>query len=304
MKISRDPTDRFARSTIDGKFFRKVSCGAGCDKGPNITGFPVITSILIAANTLLFFATPGDMIDRLCSLPLEDFGLPHLILTTTASALFHLNFGHLLMNMILLGIFGVLLEPRLTPGQYLATILMGSVLSSLISLNLLVSQVNLFDASIKLFRHPPAGASGAIAGLMGLFVLRCGASWRSVSRSIRRHPLVLFPVPVSAVVLIGLFYIIDFTGNAAPADGLTGTADFWGHVGGFLSGLVLALVFALQDEDSGERREDSDKCLNSGLKEDADYRQHLGMVMPVTAKASTVLFSSYRTTFEGHAPRN
>ena len=304
MKISRDPTDRLARSTIDGKFFRKVSCGADYDKDSDITRFPVITSILISANTLLFFATPCDMLNRLCSLPLEDFGLLRLILTTMASAFFHLDFGHLLMNMILLAIFGVFLEARLTPGQYLVTILMGSVLSSLISLNLLVSQVNLFDASIKLFQHSPTGASGAIAGLMGLFVLRCGVTWRSVSRSIRRHPLVFFPAPVSAAVLIGLFYISDFTGNAAPADGLTGTADFWGHVGGFLGGLVLALVFTLQDEDSGERREDSDKCVNSGLKEDADDPQHLGMVMPAAAKASTVLLSSYRATFQGHAPRN
>jgi membrane associated rhomboid family serine protease len=227
------------------------------------------------------------MVDHLCSLPLDDFGLPHLILTTAASAFLHLDFGHLLMNMLLLGVFGVFLEPRLTPGQYLATVLLGSVLSSLIKLNLLVSQADLFDVSSKLFQYPPAGASGAIAGLMGLSVLHCNVIWRSVSRSMRCHALFFFPVFISAAVLIGLFFISDFAGNAIPTHDMTGTADCWGQVGGFLGGLVLGLVFTLIDCDPGERHSDVGKRQDGALEENTDVWYHREMLMSVPEKAST-----------------
>ena len=250
MELFREQTNRFSCSTTDGQFYRKVPCRAGNNKDLNIIGFPVITMTIITADTFFFFATPGDMVDRLCSLPLDNFSLPYLMLTTVAGTLFHLDVGHFLMNMFFLGVFGALIEPRLTPGQYLAAVLLGSVLSRLISLNLLVVQGGLFDASFTLFRYPPAGASGAISGLMGLFALRYGTPWRSTSRP-KRCPLsFLFALPLSVTVLIGLFFIRDFADSALPAAGLTGMAAYMGHVGGFLGGLVLALVFTLQDDDT------------------------------------------------------
>jgi len=285
--ISSDRTNRFSRSTAGRTFFRKVPCGAGYDKDPNINGFPLITVIIIAANTILFFAIPEDMIDRLCSLPLDDFGLPHLMLTTVASAFLHPDFGHFFINMLFLWVFGALIEPRIATGQYLAAILLGCVMSSLISLNLLVSQVNLLDAPIKLLRYPPAAASGAIAGLMGLFTLHYGAGRRSVRRAIRCRPKFFFTVPFTTTVLIGLFFVRDVVGHAAPAVSIAGTADCWGHLGGFLGGLVLALVCTLQDSDPGERGEDGNGRRGGELVEDAGDRHHLEMLIPVSEIAST-----------------
>lgn len=287
MQISRAQINSFSFSTAVRQYIRKVSCGAGYDKDLNVTGFPVITAIMIAANTILFFSMPEDRVDRLCSLPLDDFGLTHLMLTTMASAFLHPDFSCLFINMLFLWVFGALIEPRIALGQYLAAVLLGSVLSSLISLNLLVSQVNLFDGPLKLLQYPPAGASGAISGLMGLFALHYGAAWRSTSRPRFCNRLFFFSVPISATVLVGLFFIRDLVGYTAPAAGIAGTADFWGHVGGFLGGLVLALVWALQDDGPGERREDVGGCQGSEMVEDAGDRHHLEMLMPVPEKALT-----------------
>lgn len=292
MEISREQKNRFARLTADGPFFRTAPCSADYDKDPTFGGFPVITMIIIAANTIVFFGTPEDMIDHLFSLPLDDFTLPHLILITVASAFFHLDFGHLLMNMLLLGVFGMFLEARLTPGQYLVTILLGIVLSSLTSLNLLVSQANLVDTSLKLFRYPSTGASGAIATLMGLFVLRGRVIWYSVGRSMRCHLLFFFPVLISATVLIGIFIIWDFDGYALQTHDLKWSAGFWGHVGGFLGGLLLGLVFTLLDCDPVERREDVGRRQGSKLPDDAGDRHHWEVLMPVSENASTRLYAS------------
>lgn len=239
--------------------FWKMLRGTSYGRDRKINRFPVITIIMIAVNTVFFFTIPEDMLDHLFSLPLDDFGLLHLVLTTVAGAFFHLDAGHFFINMFFLWIFGALLEPGIAPGQYLAAVLLGSVLFGLIRLNLLVVQGGLFDASYTLLRYPPAGASGAISGLMGLFALRYGTPWRSTSRP-KRCPLsFLFSLPLSVTVLIGLFFIRDFADSALPAAGLTGTAVYWGHVGSFLGGLVLALVFTLQDDDTAATRVDVTK---------------------------------------------
>jgi membrane associated rhomboid family serine protease len=303
VELSREQKNRFARSTADGQFFRTAPCSAGYDKDPTFGGFPLITMIIIAANTIVFFRTPEDIIDRLFSLPFEDFTLPHLILITVASAFFHLDFGHLLMNMLLLGVLGAFLEPRLTAGQFLVTILLGIVLSSLISLNLLVSQADLADASLKLFRYPSTGASGAIAGLMGLFVLRGSVIWHSGGRSMRCPLLFFFPVLISATVLIGIFFIWDFSGKAIPAHDMTGSAGFWGHVVGFLGGLLLGLVLTLLDCDPVERREDVGRRQGNELPDDAGDWHHWEVLMPVSENASKRLYASKLITVEGDAHR-
>lgn len=287
MEISRAQINCFSFATTVRRYSRKAPRGAGFDKDINTAGFPVITVIMIAANTILFFTIPGDRVDRLCALPLDDFGLAHLMLTTVARALLHPDFGHLFINMLFLSVFGMLLEPRIATRQYLAALLLGSVLSSLISLNLLVSHLNLLDAPLKLLPYPPAGASGAISGLMGFFVLRYGAAWRSASRSRRCNPTFYFAVPISATVLIGLFLIRDLVDQTAPAAGMAGTADFWGHIGGLLGGLVLALVCTLQDGGPGEeRRADVSGRQGREFVEDAGCRHRQEMLIPVSEIAS------------------
>jgi membrane associated rhomboid family serine protease len=287
VEISRAQINRFSFSTTIRQYFRKVPCSAGYDKDMDAAGFPAITAIMIAVDTILFFSMPEDRFDRLCSLPLDDFGLAHLMLTTVASAFLHPDFRHLFINMLFLWVFGALLEPRMAPGQYLAAILLGSVLSSLISLNLMVSQVNLLDAPLKLLRYPPAGASGAVSGLMGLSALRYGAAWRSVRGPIRCHPRFSFAVPITTTVLIGLFFVRDLAGHTAPAVHMAGTANFWGHVGGFLGGLVLALVRTLRDSDPDEGRADAGGRRGSEWVEAAGDRHPLEMLIPVAENTPT-----------------
>ena len=286
MGLFRNHLNQYTRAATDGHSYCTVPGLSGKNKDLIITGFPVMTMVIIAAYTLFFFVTPEDMVDRLCSLPLEDFSLSHLILTTVAGTILHQDFGHLLMNMILLWAFGALLEPRLTPGQYLLAILLGGVLSRLISLNLLVAHVDLLGPSFYLLQYPPAGASGAIAGLMGCFVMRYGVIGRSGRGRIGCHPLKFCRVPISATILIGLFFVRDVVGHPAPAFGIAGMADFWGHMGGLLGCLVLALVSTLQDGDPGEKQQDEGERLDSGLEGGEDYRYQQEMAIRAPADAS------------------
>jgi hypothetical protein len=70
--------------------------------------------------------------------------------------------------------------------------------------------------------------------------------------ALRRRLFFFLPAPVIGLAGIGFFFIRDFSGPSV-ATGMAGTADYWGHLAGFLGGLVLALVFAIQENDHRDR---------------------------------------------------
>lgn len=213
--------------------------------------FPTITAGLMMVVTVIFFAFPASVTHGPAGLALDDLGVWNLALVTVAGVLRHADAGHLAFNMVLLGIFGLLLEPRLGRGPILATVVLGSVLSSLISLNLLLSREAFLDAAVRFVRHPPVGTSGAVAGLMGLSILPNRRSrWPAPSASGLSDGL-LRPISMALPVLIGLFLLRDFSGSAVTVAGLAGSVDYWAHLGALLGGLIVAAVVGLEDPDTG-----------------------------------------------------
>jgi len=209
---------------------------------PLAAGFPVITAGMMMVNTIVFFSTPPGTIERICTVALDDFSLPDLVLTTMTRPFLHTGFGVFLANMLLLWILGAALEPRLGRQRILAAVILNSVIASLVSLNLQLSEIDLLAAPINAIRCPPDGTSGAIAGLAGLLTLRSGFPGRQVGGSIQSRVLFSYGGAICGPLLIGLLIFRDVAGMALPADG-------WGHAGGFAGGLTLALIFKLQDKD-------------------------------------------------------
>jgi len=77
----------------------------------------------------------------------------------------------------------------------------------------------------------------------------------SFSLPILFNPIFSVPVRINGIFLIGLFFAGDLAGSAEQMVDATVMVDYWGHVGGFLAGVALALILKLQDEGAGEARE-------------------------------------------------
>jgi len=211
---------------------------------PRPKRWPLITVGMTVACVVLFFITPEAICDRLVYRPYMDSGLPHLMLTTVTGVFLHASFSQLLANMLCLLVLGGLLERRLGAWYCITAMILGSVLANLVGLNFMLARMGLVDGvrHLRELHWPPAGASGAVAGLLGLWVVFGGGqSWsRRLRPGFGGHASLL---RITAAVMIGLW----------GAGLLSGTSSMMGGRGcwaGFLGGLVLALVLRLQDDDT------------------------------------------------------
>ncbi len=170
------------------------------------------------------------------------FGLP-VYLTLLTSIFMHGGIMHLAGNMLFLWIFGDNIEDVLGHGRYLAYYLVCGLLASLAH----VAATYAFHPDDAL--TPSLGASGAISGVLGGYLLLFPQ---------RRVTVLLFRffTQVPAWVAIGMWFglqIISALGVLGEGAQVGGVA-YGAHIGGFVAGLALVKVFALGlDTDRGER---------------------------------------------------
>ncbi|HEY3144539.1 MAG TPA: rhomboid family intramembrane serine protease [Acidimicrobiales bacterium] len=148
---------------------------------------------------------------------------PHksIALSVLASMFLHANWVHLIGNLWFLWIFGDNVEDRLGRLRYLGCYFAAGVAATL-------GQVALTPNSVA----PLLGASGAIAGVLGAYlVLFPRAKVISVFL-----PLFFLPFVLSARVLLLVWFVLQFFTN--PNSGVAWAA----HVAGFIFGIVFALV--------------------------------------------------------------
>ena len=145
------------------------------------------------------------------------------------SMFLHGGFLHILGNMWFLWIFGANIEDRMGRVTYLFFYFVCGLGSGL-------SQM-LFSWGSNI---PSLGASGAISGVLGAYVV-----FFPGSRILTLIPLFIiwFTARIPAVVFIGLWFLVQFLSGIgslqAPSAANTGGVAWWAHVGGFLLGLVL-----------------------------------------------------------------
>lgn len=171
----------------------------------------------------------------------EQFLLPGLqptpisVYITLFTAMFmHGGWAHLLGNMLYLWIFGDNLEDRLGHGRYLLFYLLTGLLASLahVFASVLISD-NL--------QIPSLGASGAIAGVLGGYLV--------LFPKRRITVLVLRMVTqVNAFIAVGLWFVLQLVGGLGTLSGSSDGVAYAAHIGGFIAGLVLIKLFAVGRE--------------------------------------------------------
>jgi len=193
---------------------------------------PVVTYVLIALNALVFFLelNSGDaFIERWAFVPSRFLANPVADFPTLFTSMFmHAGWVHLLGNMLYLWIFGDNVEDRLGHGTY-------TVFYLLCGLGATFAQMTVSMGSDV--RN--LGASGAIAGVLGAYILMFPRTRVSVlmGRAV---------VPMSALVVIGFWIVIQiFSGIGsftASEQTSGGGVAYMAHIGGFVTGMVLTYV--------------------------------------------------------------
>jgi membrane associated rhomboid family serine protease len=195
---------------------------------------PVVTVVLVAVNLLAFLYQSTLPLPEMESF-VRRYGMVPAAFSwadVVTSMFLHGGLAHLLSNLLSLWIFGDNIEDRLGHGRYLAFYLLTGAAAALAHLYA--------DPSSAV---PTIGASGAIAGVMGGYLVLYPHS-----RVITWLPP-LFLVEVPAVLFLGLWFflqVVSGVGNqlaAVPGEAVGGIA-FWAHVGGFVVGVVLVKLMA------------------------------------------------------------
>ena len=168
-------------------------------------------------------------------------------ITLITSMFMHGGIGHILGNMLFLWIFGDNVEDRLGHLQYLLFYIIVGILASLAH----VATCVLLQSDLL---TPSLGASGAISGVMGAYILFFPNN--SVTVLIFR-----FVTTVPASVAVGLWFAMQlFSSFMELGAGEGGGVAYGAHIGGFIAGLPLAFFI--------------DKTLSEG-KQNASWTQNL-----------------------------
>lgn len=150
--------------------------------------------------------------------------------TMLTSMFMHGGWGHLLGNMLFLWIYGDNIENRLGHMRYFIFYIICGILASLS--HVFVSQA-FSPASLNI---PSLGASGAISGVMGAYMLLFPRR--------RINVLVLRSiVAVPAIVALGLWIVLQIISGAGSLGNGGGGVAYAAHIGGFLAGMLLVKMF-------------------------------------------------------------
>ena len=207
------------------------------------TVFPAVTAGIILVNVLVFaleLAGGDDFVTRWSVVPADIVAGRHWINILT-SMFMHGSWSHIIGNMVFLWAFGPEVEDIMGPRRYLVFYLLGGVVASL-------AQVATGPGSTV----PNLGASGAIAAVMGAFLV-------TYPRDQIRSLLVIFVFVrvayVPAAILIGVWFLIQALslGAVAHQPEPAGGVAYAAHVGGFIYGAVIARLFLARPPLADER---------------------------------------------------
>lgn len=209
--------------------------------------FPVGTVLIILVNLLVFLyestLTPEQLEDvvtlyglvpsQLAGLTGQPVGAVAVTAKNSLTSMFlHGGWLHLIGNMWFLWIFGDNVEDRMGHFRFLLFYLTCGVLAGVVHLA--------FNWGSPI---PSVGASGAVAGVLGAYLVSY-----PFARILTLIPLFLvWPVArLPALVVLGAWFILQLvSGGAALGEASTaGGVAWWAHIGGFLAGLTLVGAFA------------------------------------------------------------
>jgi membrane associated rhomboid family serine protease len=208
--------------------------------------YPAATVLLTALNVLAFLyeLSLGRVLDEFImqygAVPvrfilagrIEDVSTAKRFLPLFTSMFLHGGWLHLGGNMLYLWIFGDNVEDRLGHVRFLLFYLMCGLAAAL-------SQIYIHPTSTI----PMVGASGAVAGVLGAYLILFPHS----------HVLALIPilfffqiVELPALLFLVFWFLMQFLNGAIAITAspyMTGGVAWWAHIGGFVSGVALGFLF-------------------------------------------------------------
>jgi membrane associated rhomboid family serine protease len=149
--------------------------------------------------------------------------------TLVTSMFLHGGWLHLLGNMWFMWIFGNNVEDSMGHGRFVAFYLLCGLAAAVLQI------VSNPESGV-----PMVGASGAIGGVMGAYVL--------LYPRVTVHMLIFLgffvtTVAVPAYFMLGYWFLIQILGGLGSIGASGGGVAFWAHIGGFVAGAVLVLLF-------------------------------------------------------------
>jgi membrane associated rhomboid family serine protease len=195
------------------------------------TRVPVVTALIIVVNVFVFLLelTRGDaFVIEWSAIPAQITSGHHLITILTAMFM-HGSWSHIIGNMIFLWAFAPEIEDAMGRGRYLVFYVVGGLVAML-------AQVAAGPHSTV----PNLGASGAIAAVMGAFIVTYPRD------RIKSVLFILFFARITfipAALLIGFWFLTQLVHAGAVAEVQTGGVAYLAHIGGFVFGAVTARWF-------------------------------------------------------------
>jgi membrane associated rhomboid family serine protease len=200
---------------------------------------PVINYLLIAANIVVFLfqwlAGPYEE-----ALVYEFALIPYSLVSSLTigditdiftSMFMHAGLAHIGGNMLYLWIFGDNVEDSMGSGRYVIFYLVGGVVASITHI-----------ITNPLSQIPTVGASGAIAAVLGAYLVLYPQS-----KVLTIIPLGFFirMTMLPASIVLGLWFVLQFFSGVLSLGGPdVGGVAFWAHIGGFVSGIVMAKLLS------------------------------------------------------------
>jgi membrane associated rhomboid family serine protease len=213
------------------------------DLNPHKT-YPVVNTLLILANVIVFLfqltLTPHQYHTFMMAYSTVPARIPAFLtghatfdtafLPILTSMFLHSGWLHIGGNMLFLWIFGDNVEDYFGHLPYLLFYFVCGIGADLLHI-----AFN-FHSAI-----PALGASGAISGVMGAYIIL-------YPRARVLTLVVVFFLPIPAFVILGYWFLIQFVEGVSSVGGATnGGVAWWAHIGGFLLGMLIT-VLSLGDQ--------------------------------------------------------
>ena len=193
---------------------------------------PVVTILIIVANALVFLLelAGGDAFVQRWSVIPADIVAGHQWITILTAMFMHGGWMHIIGNMVFFWAFGPEIEDAMGSFRYLVFYLLSGLVASL-------AQIVVAPSSTV----PNLGASGAIAGVMGAFLITYP---RDEIRTLLVIGWFVKVTVLPAALLIGLWFLIQFFSEIGSIASVhSGGVAYMAHVGGFIFGAATSRLF-------------------------------------------------------------
>jgi membrane associated rhomboid family serine protease len=190
--------------------------------------FPAVTVLIILVNAYVFFLelSGGDeFVYAWAAIPRQIVHGHHWV-TLFTSMFMHAGWMHIIGNMVFLWSFGPEIEDAMGHFKYLFFYLAGGLVA-------MMAQV----LGSPYSRIPSLGASGAIAAVMGAFIITYP---RDRIRTLLIIVIFIQVTYIPAALLIGFWFLLQLLNFGLVAHVQTGGVAYLAHIGGFIFGVVFA----------------------------------------------------------------